>query len=293
MRVRIDRPLLIAALLSLCACVEPEPQPEPEPPATGCNGHDALCDRRVDEVAFLRTHNSMSSEERGYHIWSRNHTFAIPTQLADGVRALNVDVYYEDDELIVYHGFRDLGWQPFHEVLTEVSDFLDAHPREVVMLDFQQGAPMDVTVDALADHPISAHFAVQAPNAPWPTLGEMVDDGGRLLVLSNGTDGTPDWMHELSAFRTGDVTQAETPDDLGCDIDPPLWEHALLDINNVLTDPIASPDLAEQVNHNPFMIDRLLACQEALGHIPNRVAVDYYSIGDTLLSVDILNGVAD
>ena len=60
----------------------------------------------------------------------------------------------------------------------------------------------------------------------------------------------------------------------------------------MLTAPIASPNLADQVNHNPLMLDRLLRCQEELGHIPNRVAVDYDSIGDTLAAIDALNGVA-
>lgn len=287
------RSITVLLALAMIGCgPAPEPEPEPEPGEPGCNLHIELCDRPLDEVAFLRTHNSMSSEERGYHIWARNHTYAVPTQLADGVRALNIDVYYEAGELIVYHGYRDLGEQPFDEILTEISDFLAANPREVLMLDFQQGAPMDVTVEALQAHALAAYFHAQPVGAPWPTLQEMIDDGGRLVVFSNGTADTPGWMHELSDYSYRDVTQAETPDDLGCDVSPEPFEHGLLDLNNVLTDPIASPDLAELVNHNPFMVDRLLECQELLGHIPNRIAVDYYSIGDTLLTVDLLNGVA-
>ncbi len=284
--------LRLLPLLLLAACVEPEPGPETEPEVDpGCNGHLALCDRPLDEVVFLRTHNSMSSEERGYHIWSRNHTYAVPTQLADGVRGLNIDVYFEEDELIVYHGFRDLGWQPLDEILTELSDFLEAMPNEVVTLDFQQGAPMDVTVEALEAHAVSTWFHSQPLNAPWPTLAAMIDAGTRLVVFSSGTEGTPDWMHDKNAYLYGDATQAETPDDLGCTVPEPPSAYALLALSNVLTDPIASPDLADQVNFNPFMLERLERCADELGRLPSQVSVDYYSRGDALENVDRLNGV--
>lgn len=279
---------LVALALLLAACPAPEDEPE-----QACNGHAALCDRPLDEVTLLRTHNSMSSEERGYHIWSRNHTFAVPTQLADGVRGLNIDVYFEEDELIVYHGFRKLGWQPFDEILTEVSDFLDAHPHEVLTLDFQQGAPIDVTVDALADHTLASWFHTQPVDAPWPTLREMIAADERLVVFSSGTAGSPAWMHDKGRFFYGDATQAAAPEDLGCAVGEPPSEHALLTLSHVLTDPIASPDLADQVNFDPFMRERLERCVSELGRVPNQVSIDYYSRGDALENVDRLNGLID
>ncbi|MBE0609441.1 MAG: hypothetical protein IH609_08680 [Dehalococcoidia bacterium] len=63
------------------------------PPIDRCNGHAELCDRRLDEVAFVATHNSMSAaEEPGWYFAS--HTRGIADQLDDGVRGLLIDVYY-------------------------------------------------------------------------------------------------------------------------------------------------------------------------------------------------------
>ncbi len=63
------------------------------PPIDRCNGHAELCDRRLDEVAFVATHNSMSAaEEPGWYFAS--HTRGIGDQLDDGVRGLLIDVYY-------------------------------------------------------------------------------------------------------------------------------------------------------------------------------------------------------
>ena len=58
-----------------------------------CNGHKALCDRRLDEVAFPGTHNSMSNAEIRDWMFP-HHQRAIPRQLRDGVRALLIDVHY-------------------------------------------------------------------------------------------------------------------------------------------------------------------------------------------------------
>ena len=58
-----------------------------------CNGMDQLCDRRIDEVVFAGTHNSMSAaEEPGWYL--AEQVRPIRAQLDDGVRAFLIDVYY-------------------------------------------------------------------------------------------------------------------------------------------------------------------------------------------------------
>lgn len=58
-----------------------------------CNGHAALCDRRVDQVAFLGTHNAMAAaDEPGWFFAAQD--VGISQQLGDGVRALMIDSHY-------------------------------------------------------------------------------------------------------------------------------------------------------------------------------------------------------
>ncbi len=58
-----------------------------------CNGMAELCDRRLGEVVFAATHNSMgAAEEPGWYF--AEHIHPIRRQLEDGVRGLLVDVYY-------------------------------------------------------------------------------------------------------------------------------------------------------------------------------------------------------
>jgi hypothetical protein len=58
-----------------------------------CNGHAALCDRRVDRVAFLATHNAMAAPDEPGWLFATQDA-GIPTQLDDGVRALMIDMTY-------------------------------------------------------------------------------------------------------------------------------------------------------------------------------------------------------
>jgi hypothetical protein len=66
----------------------------PTAPRVGrCNGHASLCDRAVDDVAFLGTHNAMAAAgDRGWLFAAQDA--GIARQLDDGVRALAIDTHY-------------------------------------------------------------------------------------------------------------------------------------------------------------------------------------------------------
>ena len=58
-----------------------------------CNGQAALCDRTLDQVAFVGTHNSMAADgEPGWLFVAQDA--GIDAQLREGVRALLIDTHY-------------------------------------------------------------------------------------------------------------------------------------------------------------------------------------------------------
>ncbi len=60
---------------------------------TACNGSPTLCDRRLDQVVFPTSHNSMGgANDPGWMF--PNQSAGIPRQLSDGVRAFLIDVHY-------------------------------------------------------------------------------------------------------------------------------------------------------------------------------------------------------
>jgi hypothetical protein len=66
----------------------------PAQPITRCNGHAALCDRPLDEVALAATHNSMSVPLPGWY--SPEQERPIGGQLEDGIHGLLLDTHYGD-----------------------------------------------------------------------------------------------------------------------------------------------------------------------------------------------------
>jgi hypothetical protein len=65
---------------------------EAAPEIATCNGREELCERRLDEVAFPATHNSMSVPLPGW--FSAEQEAPIRQQLEDGIRGLLVDTHY-------------------------------------------------------------------------------------------------------------------------------------------------------------------------------------------------------
>ena len=59
----------------------------------GCNGFVDLCDRRIDEVAFAGTHNSMAASSEEGWVFGRQ-TGGLLAQLSFGVRAFLLDLHY-------------------------------------------------------------------------------------------------------------------------------------------------------------------------------------------------------
>ena len=67
---------------------------DPEPVQVGrCNGQAALCDRTLDQVAFVGTHNSMAADGEPGWLFAAQDA-GIDAQLDEGVRALLIDTHY-------------------------------------------------------------------------------------------------------------------------------------------------------------------------------------------------------
>jgi hypothetical protein len=63
------------------------------PNMTACNGSDSLCEKRLNEIAMATTHNSMSAQTSPGFLFPAQET-GVRKQLDDGIRGLQIDVYY-------------------------------------------------------------------------------------------------------------------------------------------------------------------------------------------------------
>lgn len=256
---------------------------------SGCNGSAALCERRYDELAYATTHNAFNASEEGFRF--ANQTHGVSRQLEDGVRGLMLDIYDQDGEVLVYHGIYDefLGYQRLADVLGEITDFLARRPREVVTIIFETYASPESTLAAFEESGALEYAYAHTLGDAWPSLGEMVERDERLVVFTDVNGGAYDWFMPVWDHARETPYAASAPDELECTGGRGEAGAALLIFNHFLTQVSGSPSLAESVNHDPFLGDRVAECEAALMQRANFITVDFYEIGDTLAVTERLN----
>jgi len=248
-------------------------------PALPCNGAVHLCGSRLDQMVVVRTNNGHAAEELGF--LSANHQHAIPRQLQDGVRAISVDVHEYQDELWLCHGACELGKTRFSEALGWIASFLELNPREVMLLDVENLAPVADVAAALEAAGLDSLAHAQTPGAAWPDLGTMIDAGRRLVVLSTDAAGGPLWLNPASEIVFGTPGGAASKDELSCELETPVIAQGLFKLTHTVGT-VASAEAAAEVNAEPFLSQRIDECEAAVGHPVNLLSVDYYSEGDVL-----------
>jgi hypothetical protein len=275
------RPLVVP--IALAAACAPPP----------CNGAAALCDLRLDEVVLPATHNAMSNADEAWLAPNQQHPPS--RQLEDGVRGMLLDTYEEDGELLLCHSLCGLGSSPLVKVWSEIDAFLARNPREVLVFVLQDDISAEQTEEALRASGLFERAIVPpARGEPWPTLGELVAEGGRVLVTRESGGEGPAWypsFYEALGFDT--PYSFRTKDELSCDLlrgDP---AHALFLVNHWISNPLPTPDGASEVNTAAVLGDRVRACTERWGRIPNLVAVDFYDRGDLFRVVREANGLGE
>lgn len=284
-----------------------------------CNGHAELCDVPLDLVALAGTHNSMSSSELGWEL--ANHGPAIPAQLDGGIRALLIDVLewtaatdldaFSDDPaarqiadaalagdtppedgLWMCHALCQLGGTPFRDFLGDLRAFVETHPDEVIVVIIQDETDAGPIKQAIADAGLVEFALAHEPGTPWPTLGEMITSGERLVFLAEN-EADPDGWYQL-AFD-GNVSETgfsyALVEDFDCAANRGGDDGAFFMVNHWVETGLPIPEEADTVNSAEVLRDRAAECERVRGRNPGIIAVNFWERGDLLEIVDELNGV--
>ena len=178
-------------------------------------------------------------------------------------------------------------------MLADVRGWLVAHPDEVLTLfieDHAEAAAIAADIEAAG----LDEFAYQpVVGQPWPTLGEMIRAGKRLVVmLEEGDGGTAaPWM--VNGFEHTQDTPYTFPtvESFSCAANRGPADAPLFLLNHWLAGFDALVTSAQQVNVVDVLLPRAQQCEQERGQIPNFVAINYVAIGDGSRVVDELNGV--
>lgn len=150
-----------------------------------CNGHAELCARRYSNVTLVGSHDSAFV---GTGVADNQET-DVAAQLAQGVRFLQGQTHLDNGTIKLCHtlcALEDAG--PLEAYLGGVKTFLDANPREVVtlLITNQDGLPGPAFDAVFRAAGIQGYGFAPGTNLTldqWPTLGQMIDNGQRLVVF--------------------------------------------------------------------------------------------------------------
>jgi len=260
-----------------------------------CHGNGALCDKRFDQVVFPTTHNAMSNADDGWDLPVQRHNLI--RQLDDGIRGFLIDVHVyngDDDKFkgkaMLCHQFCALGSRDLTEAWTAMRAWLDAHPNEVITFVIEDYVDETLMTQALTVSGLVKLTHHQPQGQPWPTLHEMIAKNERVFIMLESGSGKALWRHGYQDFAWDTNFANEKPSDFSCKLLRGKATNKLFLLNHFLTKGLNAHDsLAQQVNHDPLLVDRLKQCQKEANQLPNFVAVDYYDVGDLFGAVATMN----
>ncbi|PZD74580.1 hypothetical protein C1752_00696 [Acaryochloris thomasi RCC1774] len=138
--------------------------------------------RAINEVTIPTTHNSYNY---GPRFLLPNVNESIPEQLKNGVRGIELDPHSLGKKIQLFHGLRGLlGKQPASEVLAEISEFVQQHPSEVVVIKINSKVP-GPELKALVDRAgLSPYLYVHKKGEAIPTSAELATTNRRVLITN-------------------------------------------------------------------------------------------------------------
>ncbi|KAI5859765.1 PLC-like phosphodiesterase [Durotheca rogersii] len=271
--------------------------------AANCNGRAELCDRKYSEVSFIGSHNAPFV---GFGP-ADNQFVSVTEQLDLGVRFLTGQTQEKRGNPQMCHTscfLEDAG--PLKDYLGEVKSWIDGHENEVVTLLITNGDAIDINKFADAFKSSGLDRYVFTPDRKlglkdWPTLGELISSGKRVIVFMDYNMDTSKVPYILDEFAYYFETPFSPTEDnfVQCDIDRPgqvsaddrmfLANHNLnIEIFKGLL--IPDPLHARDTNSIESISEQTEICKKNYGRNPNVVLLDFVNVGDTIKTQDHLNG---
>jgi hypothetical protein len=211
------------------------------------------------------------------------------------------------------------------EGLRRIHTFLRLHEHEVVTI-ILENMPLDgdrileqqleeqlriTELISLLFVPTPSEMGSGSSSIRWPTLGEMIKRGQRLVIMSDrrGIDGLLPWYLYMwdvavetpySFFVQSDLERIEEDQNVesggvqvvadSCRYNRGSQDNTLYIVNHFVTNPVANAFLAETINYDS-LLRRALACAELKNRTVNFLTVDFWSASDLMAAVAMLNSI--
>jgi hypothetical protein len=194
--------------------------------------------------------------------------------------------------LYMCHGFCELGATPFDSALAQLRRFLVEQPGAVLLVVIEDRASPAELVAAFEAQGLGPYLYAGPWRAPFPTLGELVRSGRRLVVLGENQTDTTSWYHPAYAVMQETPYTFHAPADFSCRRNRGDGKNPLFLMNHwIESTPSPRPSNAALVNTREVLVARARECRRVRGKLPNVLAVDFAATGDVVGAAAVLNGL--
>ncbi len=276
-----------------------------------CNGMPSLCKKRFDEVVYLTTHNAMAYESPPFvHIFQEK---TIRKQLDEGVRGIWLAAHLVDDNLSLCFDDCSKGQLAINIALTDVAEFLEVNPRQVVSILITSKVPTNKLVGAIEDSKAAPWLGTLASKPPFDTLEEIIQSEKRLFIFvdekesaigdsgidedtDTGIDSKPAWLHSFSHYLWSTDDTFTSVNSMDCNPSTgsskaPLYvvNHFLASQQTEVSNTSVKAD-AELINQMQLTENRLTNCDKQHNQKPTFVVVNFYN-KEVISAVNAVNSL--
>ncbi|KAH7030961.1 PLC-like phosphodiesterase [Microdochium trichocladiopsis] len=273
-----------------------------------CNGSPALCSRPYGDVTFVASHNAAFVGRGPAH-----NQFEYPEAgLSQGVRYFTTQTHIEDGEIRQCHSDCFLlNAGAFSEILVSLKSWMERNPREVVTLLVTNGDD-DIRVEEFAEVFESTGTTGivftpgngQKPGMDgWPTLGEMINSGKRLVVFMdyNADPAKVPYILPQYDYYVETPFSPTSSNFFNCDVDRPssgasadnrmIFANHNLNLELFAGLLVPDQDSAAETNSVANIRQQTEICVASFGRAPNVVMLDFVSVGQAIEAQKQLNGL--
>lgn len=194
-------------------------------------------------------------------------------------------------EVYLCHRFCELGAIPIKTAFGQYRDFLAANPDEVLVVVIEDYVDPSDIAKAVRETGLD-EYVYEGPLDPLPTLQQMIDSGGRLVMMAENEGGgaRSPWYHSAYdelvqetpySFKQPEALTDPKRLDRSCEPNRGPDDAPLFLINHwVDTSPAPRASNADKVNAHDALLARVHRCERVRGLLNNLIAVDFYERGD-------------
>jgi hypothetical protein len=175
--------------------------------------------------------------------------------------------------------------------MKRVRAWMADHPRDVVTFIVQDTVTPADTAEVFRKAGLLPYVYTPLADRAWPTLGQMIESGQRLVVMMENRSGGKRYPWLLDAFHWVQDTPYDFPraSDFSCARNRGPADASVFLLNHWITDKKREVSNATEVNARDILLPRAEQCEAERGLRPTFIAVDFYDRGDLFGVVNTLN----